>query len=138
MRVGGSAKQVAGVVAGAAGLALDALLQVDWEAALGDETLNARELAALAEHKAPLVQFRGAWVAIDPRELNHIRARLAGGSSKLTAREAIQAVLAGETRHGEQAVADGDEDDAPPHGGRAQSKPRAKTRAARSRGEANP
>ncbi|MCC6877161.1 MAG: ATP-dependent helicase, partial [Sandaracinaceae bacterium] len=105
MRVGGSGKKVAGVVAGTAGLALDELLQVDWEAVIGDEPLTARELAALAKQKAPLVQFRGAWVAIDPRELGDIQKRLAGGASKLTAREAIQAVLAGEVRQGGLSIA---------------------------------
>lgn len=105
MRVGGSGKKVAGVVAGTAGLALDELLAVDWEAVIGDEPLTARELAALAKQKAPLVQFRGAWVAIDPRELGDIQKRLAGGASKLTTREAIQAVLAGETRQGGMSVA---------------------------------
>ena len=105
MRVGGSSKKVAGVVTGTAGLALDELLQVDWEAVIGDEPLTARELAALAKQKAPLVQFRGAWVAIDPRELGDIQKRLAGGASKLTAREAIQAVLAGEARQGGMSIA---------------------------------
>jgi superfamily II DNA or RNA helicase len=104
MRVGGTSKKVAGVVAGAAGLALDELLAVDWEAVIGDEALTARELTALAKHKAPLVRFRGEWVAVDPRELGAIQRRLAGGSSKMTAREAIQAVLAGETRQGELPV----------------------------------
>jgi superfamily II DNA or RNA helicase len=105
MRVGGNSKKVAGVVAGTAGLALDELLQVDWEAVIGDEPLTARELAALAKQKAPLVQFRGAWVAIDPRELGDIQKRLAGGASKLTTREAIQAVLAGEARQGGMSIA---------------------------------
>ncbi len=105
MRVGGSGKKVAGVVTGTAGLALDELLQVDWEAVIGDEPLTARELAALAKQKAPLVQFRGAWVAIDPRELGDIQKRLAGGASKLTTREAIQAVLAGEARQGGMSIA---------------------------------
>jgi superfamily II DNA or RNA helicase len=105
MRVGGSSKKVAGVVTGTAGLALDELLAVDWEAVIGDEPLTARELAALAKQKAPLVQFRGAWVAIDPRELGDIQKRLAGGASKLTAREAIQAVLAGGARQGGMSIA---------------------------------
>lgn len=108
MRVGDSGKnrkQVAGVVAGAAGLGLDELLQVDWEAAIGDDPLTAKELTALAKQKAPLVQFRGAWVAVDPRELGDIQRRLAGGSSRMSTREAIQAVLAGETRQGELSVA---------------------------------
>ena len=105
MRVGGAGKKVAGVVAGAAALALDELLQVDWEAVIGDEPLTARELTALARQKAPLVRFRGAWVAIDPRELGAIQQRLAGGGSKLTAREAIPALLAGEARQGGLSVA---------------------------------
>jgi superfamily II DNA or RNA helicase len=105
MRVGGSTKKVAGVVAGAAGLALDELLRVDWEAVVGEEPLTAREFAALAKQKAPLVRFRGAWVAVDPRELGDIQRRLAGGASELTAREAIQAVLAGEARQGGMSIA---------------------------------
>jgi len=105
MRVGGNGKKVAGVVAGAAGLGLDELLQVDWEAVIGDEPLTAKELTALAKQKAPIVQFRGAWVAVDPRELGDIQRRLAGGSSRMSTREAIQAVLAGEARQGELSVA---------------------------------
>ncbi|MDQ2643041.1 MAG: DEAD/DEAH box helicase [Myxococcota bacterium] len=105
MRVGGTSKKVAGVVKGAAGLGLDELLTVDWQAVVGDHALSARELAELARRKAPLVQFRGAWVAVDPKELAEIQKRLAGGSSRVSAREAIQAVLAGETRRGELSVA---------------------------------
>jgi superfamily II DNA or RNA helicase len=105
MRVGGSATKVGGVVAGTAGLALDELLQVDWEAVIGDEPLTARELTTLAKQKAPLVLFRGAWVAVDPSELGDIQRRLAGGTSSLTTREAIQAVLAGETREGGLSIA---------------------------------
>jgi superfamily II DNA or RNA helicase len=105
LRVGETSKKVAGVVSGAASLGLDELLRVDWEAVVGDHTLTARELSALAEQKAPLVKFRGAWVAIDPRELGEIQKRLARGPSKMTAREAIQAVLAGEVRQGELSVA---------------------------------
>ncbi|HEU5072817.1 MAG TPA: DEAD/DEAH box helicase [Polyangiaceae bacterium] len=105
MRVGGKSRKVAGAVAGARGLALDELVQVDWEAVIGDEALSVRELSALAKQKAPLVQYRGAWVAIDPRELGEIRTRLAGGSAKLAAHEAIRVVLAGETRQGELSVA---------------------------------
>lgn len=104
MRIGGSGKKAAGIVSSTAGLGLDELLQVDWEAVVGDESLTSSELAALAKQKASLVQFRGAWVAIDPRELGDIQKRLASGASKLTAREAIRAVLAGETRQGERSV----------------------------------
>jgi superfamily II DNA or RNA helicase len=104
MRVGGKAK-VAGMVSGAAGLGLDELLAVDWEAVIGEQALSERELSALAKHKAPLVRFRGAWVAVDPHELGHIQQRLAMGSSRMALREAVQAALAGETRQGELSVA---------------------------------
>jgi superfamily II DNA or RNA helicase len=98
MRVGGSTKKVAGVVPGAAGLALGELLQVDWEAIIGDRPLTLRELDALAMQKSSLVQFRGEWVAIDRSELDDIRQRLAGGASRISSRDAIRAVLAGEAK----------------------------------------
>ncbi len=97
MRVGGKTTKVAGMVKGAAALGMDELLTVDWQAALGDQVLSARELGELAKHKAPLVRYRGAWTAIDPRELAEIQRRIAGGSTKLTVREAVQAALAGES-----------------------------------------
>src|SRR5262249_2613469 len=76
---GGGKSKVAGAVAGVAGLGLDELLAVDWEAIIGEEALTARELAALAKQKASLVRFRGAWVAIDPAELGDIQKRIATG-----------------------------------------------------------
>jgi hypothetical protein len=103
MRVGGKSK-VAGVVAGAAGLGLDELIQVDWQAVIGDDALSLRELQALAKHKAPLVRFRGAWIAVDPNELSQIQERIARGPERVPAREALQIVLAGEKREGELAA----------------------------------
>jgi hypothetical protein len=104
MRIGGKRK-VAGAVSGGAGLGLDELLAVDWEAVLGEEALTLRELSVLAKHKAPLVRFRGAWVAIDPGELGDIQKRIASGPSHITLREAVQAALAGEARQGHLSVA---------------------------------
>ncbi|MDH5491009.1 MAG: DEAD/DEAH box helicase [Myxococcales bacterium] len=104
MRVTGGAK-VAGAVSGAAGLGLDELLHFEWEAALGDQALTARELKLLAKHKAPLVRHRGQWVAIDPRELAELGRRLSERSGTIGAREAIVAALAGETRRGDTTVA---------------------------------
>lgn len=103
MRVGGKSK-VAGVVASAAGLGLDELLTVNWEAAIGEETLSLKELATLAKQKAPLVRYRGAWVAVDPGELAQIQKRLAKGTTQLAAPEAIRLALTGETREGDLAV----------------------------------
>lgn len=104
MRVGGKSS-VAGAVGGIAGLNLDGLLDVDWETVIGDQTLTGRELAALAKQKASLVQFRGAWVAIDPRELEDIQKRLTTGPGKMTVREAMRASLAGETSIGSHSIA---------------------------------
>jgi superfamily II DNA or RNA helicase len=95
MRVGAKSK-VAGMVKGAAGLGMDELLAVDWQAVIGDQALSLRELSALAKHKAPLVRYRGAWVALDPRELLQIQARIAGGPTHLSLGDALQAALAGE------------------------------------------
>jgi SNF2 family DNA or RNA helicase len=98
LRVGGKTK-IAGAVGSAAGLGLDELLAVDWQAVIGDHALNARELAALAKQKAPLVRFRGAWVAVDPHELSDIQRRIEAGPGRMTVREAVQAALAGEIQH---------------------------------------
>ncbi|MPZ46613.1 MAG: DEAD/DEAH box helicase [Betaproteobacteria bacterium] len=97
MRVNGGAA-VAGAVAGTADLGLDALLAFEWEAALGDETLSARELAALARHKAPLVRHRGRWIAVDPGELAEIDRRMAEKTGRISARAAVVAALSGERR----------------------------------------
>jgi superfamily II DNA or RNA helicase len=98
LRVGGKTK-IAGAVGSAAGLGLDELLAVDWQAVIGDHALSARELAALAKQKAPLVRFRGAWVAVDPHELSDIQRRIEAGPGQMTVREAVQAALAGEIQH---------------------------------------
>lgn len=103
MRVG-SGTSVAGAVAGA-GLGLSELLSFEWEAALGDATISARELQVLAKQKAPLVRYRGEWVAVDPRELAEIRDRLAHGAGTMTARQALVAALSGETRRDNMRVA---------------------------------
>lgn len=95
MRLGTPSK-VAGGVTGAGGLGFDALVHFDWQAAVGDETLTARELATLARQKATLVRHRGTWVTVDPREIAEIQKRLAHRSKPLPAREALRAALAGE------------------------------------------
>ena len=98
-RIGAKSK-VAGTVAGTAGLAMNELLAVNWEVVIGDEALTARELIALAKQKAPLVRYRGAWIAIDPNELASIQQRMAEGPTRITLRDAVQVALSGETRQG--------------------------------------
>ena len=99
----GARSSVAGAVEGVAGFGLDAMLQFQWEAAIGAHTLTADEIAALARQKAPLVRFRGAWVAVDPGELADIHKHLAG-TGRLPARAALQAALAGEVKLGPMLV----------------------------------
>ena len=93
MRVGAGTTGAAGTVAGASGLSLDEVTSFRWEAALAGEALSARDLLALAALKAPLVRFRGQWVAVDPTELAEARRLLAVGGGTLAAHEALAAAL---------------------------------------------
>ncbi|WP_437787641.1 DEAD/DEAH box helicase [Sorangium sp. So ce1097] len=97
MRVGAT-RRTAGAVAGSAGLGLDEALDFRWDAALGDEALSARELAALARQKSPLVRHRGAWIVVVPEELAEIKRHLEAGGGRVPAREALAVALAGETQ----------------------------------------
>ncbi len=98
MRVGG-ATTVKGAVPTAGGLGFDALVDFRWEAAIGDDVLSATELAALARLKAPLVRWRGRWVAVDHAELADLRDHLAAaGGGRLSVAQALRAALAGEAR----------------------------------------
>ncbi len=47
---------------GAMGFSLNDAIHLDWEVALGTETLTREELDALADLKEPLVRLRGRWV----------------------------------------------------------------------------
>jgi SNF2 family DNA or RNA helicase len=50
-------------------LNLNALVQFDWELALGDEPLSQEEFERLAALKMPLVRVRGQWVMLQPEEI---------------------------------------------------------------------
>jgi hypothetical protein len=58
-----------GTVANASSLGFDAIVDYEWQLALGDHTLSAAELRRLAKLKAPLVRVRGQWVELDPKHL---------------------------------------------------------------------
>ncbi|MGH3633249.1 DEAD/DEAH box helicase [Mycobacterium sp.] len=60
---------VEGVVGKKSRFGRDQLVEFRWELAVGDDTLTADEIAALAETKAPLIRLRGQWVAVDPEQL---------------------------------------------------------------------
>src|SRR5207247_2202646 len=101
MRVGGGTTGAAGTVAGASGLSFDEVVSFRWEATLAGEMLSARELVALARLKAPLVRFRGQWVAVDPKELEEARRLLAAGGATLAAHEAVAVALGESARRPE-------------------------------------
>jgi SNF2 family DNA or RNA helicase len=54
---------------GIGGLSFERIVTVDWDLALGDETLTLKELERLARLKIPLVQIRGQWAVLDPEQI---------------------------------------------------------------------
>jgi superfamily II DNA or RNA helicase len=55
------------------GFSLDEAIRLDWELALGKETLTREELDALADLKEPLVRLRGRWVEADGEAIRSAR-----------------------------------------------------------------
>ncbi len=96
MRVGAGRQGTAGVVAGGSGFTLEEALAFRWEVALAGETISSQDLLALARFKAPLVRFRGQWVAVDPAELAEAQRLLATGGGTLAGYEALAAALGSE------------------------------------------
>jgi SNF2 family DNA or RNA helicase len=74
-------------------LGLDALCQVTWEVALGEEVLSPEELEELAALKAPLVKLRGEWVELRPEDIEAALAfylKAPRDGAELSAREILQ------------------------------------------------
>ncbi|WP_410815638.1 SNF2-related protein [Micromonospora sp. 050-3] len=86
-----------------AGVGLDALVDYRWEIALGDQPLSAKELAALAETKTPLVRLRGRWVELDPGRLA-AGLRLLRSAGELTVADLLRLGLADGEATGELPV----------------------------------
>jgi SNF2 family DNA or RNA helicase len=96
MRVGAGtarSKGTAGVVGGGGAFTLEEVLSFQWEVALAGEAISRQDLLALAGLKAPLVRFRGQWVAVDPAELAEAQRLLAAGGGSLAGHEALAAAL---------------------------------------------
>lgn len=76
------------------GFGRDQLCDFRWEIAVGDHGLTEDEIAALAAAKAPLVQLRGQWVALNRDQLDRgLRFLAANGSGQLTADEILALAL---------------------------------------------
>ena len=54
---------------GYGGLGLSAMLQFNWEIAIGDQNITAAELRELARLKSPLVRVRGQWMEVGTDEI---------------------------------------------------------------------
>lgn len=80
-------------------LNLNTLIRVNWEMALGDETLDFKELEALATLKAPLVQVRGQWVELRPEDVQKAKAfwkHRQGAPDELPLRDVVNLALGAE------------------------------------------
>ena len=75
---------------------LAGMVSYRWEASLGDDTLTPDEFRRLAAAKAPLVQHRGQWVAVDPRDVARLERLMERGGGEIEAAEALRLALAGE------------------------------------------
>ncbi|MCA9518086.1 MAG: DEAD/DEAH box helicase, partial [Myxococcales bacterium] len=93
MRIGGPSPE--GDERAGSGL-LAGLVNYQWEACLGDDTLTAKEFLELAKSKAPLVMHRGDWVAVDPEDVERLKALIGKGAGQVEVAEALRLALAGE------------------------------------------
>ena len=68
---------------------LGALLEFNWQVAIGDEHLTLEEFEAIANKKAPLVKLRGKWFSLEQqdtdRALEFVRKQAGGKMSLLSA-----------------------------------------------------
>ena len=72
-------------------MSLDAIADVDWDLALGDDRLTADEIEALATMKAPLVRLRGQWIALSSNEIQEaIRFWQTRGEQPATLRDIVR------------------------------------------------
>ncbi len=79
----------------AGGLDAGALASFSWEAALGDDIIDADEFARIVALKQPLVRWRGQWVRVDPDEAATL-ATLVGDEFSADPAEVLASALTGE------------------------------------------
>ena len=77
-----------------AGLGLDRVIEFDFEAAMGGEALDASELEALARARSSLIQLRGTWMEVDPRQIAKAVKFLKGrGKGRMSASDLVRIAL---------------------------------------------
>ncbi len=78
----------------ASGLSRDQLSDFRWDLAVGEHGLSQDEIAALAAAKAPLVQLRGEWVAVEASQLARgLEFLRRDGTGQMTAAEILALAL---------------------------------------------
>ena len=91
---------------GKSGLSLDALVQFDWEVALGEEKISFEDLQALAALKVPLVKVRGQWVEVNAADIQEALDFWQGKrSGRAPVREIVQMALGAGKIPGDMAFA---------------------------------
>lgn len=78
---------------GRASLDLATVMEINWDAALGEERITAQELQALAKFKQPLVHFRGQWRLVDQAEIQKALAFLKRSPKQLPLQELVPLAL---------------------------------------------
>jgi SNF2 family DNA or RNA helicase len=92
----------------AAGIGLDALCAVEWEAVLGDDKIGLAELRQLAKLKQPLVRVRGQWVELREGDIEAAIAAVnkkAHTADRMSAGDVVRTALGIEPISGELPVA---------------------------------
>jgi SNF2 family DNA or RNA helicase len=82
------------------GLSLDEVVRVDWQVALGGETIGLAELQALAKLKAPLVRVRGQWIELSADEIQAALDFWKRKGSQTSARDVVKMALRDASRAG--------------------------------------
>ena len=93
LRLSVHAKVKSPAMSGGGGLSLHEIVEVDFEAALGEQSVTLSELRVLARLKAPLVRARGQWVFLDVQEIARATALLESGTRKMTAQDTVRMAL---------------------------------------------
>jgi SNF2 family DNA or RNA helicase len=80
-----------GTVSKDSGIGLDAIVDYQWELALGDDPLTEEELRRLTGLKTSLVRLRGQWVELDPRRLAAGLKLMAAPAGRMTVGDLLHA-----------------------------------------------
>ena len=69
VKVGVKLKVKGGAQTSSGLMGMNAIVEYDWEVALGDQSMSLKEFEQLAQLKMPLVNVRGQWVELKPEEI---------------------------------------------------------------------